>query len=33
MARAGVVDRALDFRKSYTPQFVDKGAGIDLRPK
>jgi len=33
MARAGVVDRALDFRKSYTPQFVDKGVGIDLRPK
>jgi len=33
MARAGVVDRAIDFRKSYTPQFVDKGVGIDLRPK
>ena len=33
MARAGVVDRALDFRKSYTPQFVDKGVGTDLRPK
>ena len=33
MARAGVVDRALDFRKSYTPQFVDKGVGIDQRPK
>ena len=33
MARAGVVDRAVDFRKAYTPQFVDKGVGIDLRPK
>jgi len=33
MARAGVVDRATDFRKSYTPQFLGKGVGIDLRPK
>ncbi len=33
MARAGVVDRAIDFRKSYTPQFVGKGVGTDLRPK
>jgi NitT/TauT family transport system substrate-binding protein len=33
MARAGVVDRTLDFRRSYTLQFVGKGVGIDLRPK
>ena len=33
MARAGVVDRALDFRRAYTLQFVNKGAGVDLRPK
>jgi len=33
MARAGVVDRAIDFRKAYTPQFVDKGVGIDQGPK
>jgi NitT/TauT family transport system substrate-binding protein len=33
MARAGVVDRAIDFRKAYTLQFVDKGVGLDLRPK
>jgi NitT/TauT family transport system substrate-binding protein len=33
MARAGVADRAIDFRKSYTLQFVDKGVGLDLRPK
>ena len=33
MARAGVVDRAIDFRKAYTLQFVDKGVGVDLRPK
>ena len=33
MARAGVVDRTIDFRRSYTLRFVDKGVGIDLRPK
>jgi NitT/TauT family transport system substrate-binding protein len=33
MARAGVVDRTTDFHKSYTLQFVDKGVGLDLRPK
>jgi NitT/TauT family transport system substrate-binding protein len=33
MARAGVVDRAIDFRKAYALQFVDKGVGLDLRPK
>ena len=32
MARAGVVDHALDFRKSYALQFVNKGVGLDLRP-
>ncbi len=33
MVRAGVVKPGLDYRKSYTLQFVDKKVGIDLRPK
>ncbi len=33
MARAGVAKADLDYRKSYTLQFVNKKVGIDLRPK
>jgi NitT/TauT family transport system substrate-binding protein len=33
MVRAGVVKAGLDYRKSYTLQFVDKQVGLDLRPK
>jgi len=33
MVRAGVVKPDLDYRRSYTLQFVDKKVGIDLRPK
>lgn len=33
MVRAGVVKADLDYRKSYTLQFVNKGVGVDLRPK
>ncbi len=33
MAKAGVVDARLDYRKSYTLQFVNKGVGVELRPK
>src|SRR6188474_609162 len=33
MARAGVVKANLDYAKSYTLQFVNKGVGMDLRPK
>ena len=33
MVRAGVVKAGLDYRKSYTTQFVNKGVGNDLRPK
>ena len=33
MVRAGVVKVGLDYRKSYTTQFVDKKIGLDLRPK
>jgi NitT/TauT family transport system substrate-binding protein len=31
--RAGVVKAGLDYRKSYTLQFVNKKLGLDLRPK
>jgi NitT/TauT family transport system substrate-binding protein len=33
MVRAGVVKPAIDYRKSYTLRFVNKGVGVDLRPK
>jgi NitT/TauT family transport system substrate-binding protein len=33
MVRAGVTKPGLDYRKGYTPQFVDKKVGLDLRPK
>jgi NitT/TauT family transport system substrate-binding protein len=33
MVRAGVVLPNLDVRKSYTLRFVNKGVGLDLRPK
>ncbi len=33
MVRAGVVKAGLDYRKSYTLQFVDKKVGLVLRPK
>ena len=33
MVRAGVVKAGLDYRKSYTLQFVDKEVGLDLRPQ
>jgi NitT/TauT family transport system substrate-binding protein len=33
MVRAGVVKPDIDYRKSYTLQFVNKGVGLDLRPK
>ena len=33
MVRAGVAKADLDYRKSYTVQFVDKKVGLDLRPK
>ena len=33
MVRAGVVKAGLDYRKSYTLQFVDKKVGLELRPK
>jgi NitT/TauT family transport system substrate-binding protein len=33
MVRAGVVKPSIDVTKAYTLQFVDKGVGLDLRPK
>jgi NitT/TauT family transport system substrate-binding protein len=33
MTRAGVVKPDIDFRRAYTLQFVNKGVGVDLRPK
>jgi NitT/TauT family transport system substrate-binding protein len=33
MVRAGVVHTNIDFRKAYTLRFINKGVGLDLRPK
>jgi NitT/TauT family transport system substrate-binding protein len=33
MVKAGVVRPDIDYRKSYTLRFVNKGVGLDLRPK
>jgi len=33
MLRAGVVKANIDYRKSYSLQFVNKGVGNDLRPR
>ena len=33
MVRAGVVKASLDWRRSFTTQFVNKRVGIGLRPK
>jgi NitT/TauT family transport system substrate-binding protein len=33
MLKAGVVPADLDYKKSYTLQFVNKGVGLDLRPR
>ena len=33
MVRVGVVKPGIDYRRAYTLQFVNKGVGLDLRPK
>ena len=33
MVRAGVVKPGLDYKRAYTLQFVNKGVGVELRPK
>jgi NitT/TauT family transport system substrate-binding protein len=33
MVKAGVISGSIDYKKSYTLKFVDKGVGIELHPK
>ncbi len=33
MVRAGVVKRDVDFKKAYSLRFINKGVGLNLRPK
>jgi NitT/TauT family transport system substrate-binding protein len=33
MVKAGVVNAGIDYKKSYTLKFVDKGVGLELHPK
>jgi NitT/TauT family transport system substrate-binding protein len=33
MVAAGLFKSSLDYRSSYTTQFVDRGVGLDLRSK
>src|SRR5476649_2782808 len=33
MVRAGMVKAGIDLKRAYTLQFVNKGVGVDLRPK
>jgi NitT/TauT family transport system substrate-binding protein len=33
MVKAGVVKAGIDYKKAYTLQFVNKGVGLELRPK
>jgi len=33
MVRAGVIKAGIDYQRAYTLQFVNKGVGLDLRPK
>jgi NitT/TauT family transport system substrate-binding protein len=33
MVRAGVVKPTIDYKNSYTLKFVNKGVGVNLRPK
>jgi NitT/TauT family transport system substrate-binding protein len=33
MVKAGVVRGDIDYRKGYTLRFVNKGVGLNLRPK
>ena len=33
MVHAGVVKASLDYKRAYTLKFVNKGVGVDLRPK
>jgi NitT/TauT family transport system substrate-binding protein len=33
MVRVGVVKAGIDYKRAFTTQFVNKGVGVDLRPK
>ena len=33
MVKAGIVKDGIDYKQAYTLQFVNKGVGLDLRPK
>ena len=33
MVRVGVTKPNVDYRRAYSTQFVNKGVGLDLRPK
>jgi NitT/TauT family transport system substrate-binding protein len=33
MVKAGVVKPDIDYRRSYTLRFVNKGVGVELRPR
>jgi NitT/TauT family transport system substrate-binding protein len=33
MARTGLVNPRTNYNKAYTLRFVDKGGGLDLKPK
>jgi NitT/TauT family transport system substrate-binding protein len=33
MVKAGVVRSDIDYHKSYTLRFINKGVGLNLRPK
>ncbi len=33
MVHAGVVKPGVDYKRAYTLEFVNKGVGVDLRPR
>jgi NitT/TauT family transport system substrate-binding protein len=33
MVSTGMIDARTDYKRAYTLQFVNKGVGLDLRPK
>ena len=33
MVASGVVKGGIDYKKAYSLQFVNKGVGVELRPK
>ena len=33
MVPIGMIDKSADYKRAYTLKFVNKGVGLDLRPK